>query len=222
MKWITYIAILLVTAVACNKTDEDYRDFAPGGEIVYAGKPDSLKVFPGKKRIQLRWLLTSDASITTSRIYWNRGRDSAEVFIKRTAGVDTVTVMLDNMAEGPYTFTVYNYNNLKNRSIKTEINGDVYGAFYESTLLNRLLKTKTKVGTTLKLDWQDADPRAIGVELFYKDLDGADKTWYVPVAEKTTILDIIPLNNTLDYHTLYKPQAVAIDTFRSAKVTVNF
>ncbi len=33
-----------------------------------------------------------------------------EVAVTRTAGVDTITVLLNNMTEGPYSFDVYSYN----------------------------------------------------------------------------------------------------------------
>ncbi|MCK7558194.1 DUF4998 domain-containing protein [Chitinophaga sedimenti] len=223
MKSLLYLAMALLTlCLACEKTDEKYKDYAPGGEIVYAGKADSLKVYPGRERIELVWLLTTDATITSARVYWNNRKDSTNVLVKRTNGVDTIRLMLDKMNEGPYTFQVYNYNNRGDASIKTTINGDVYGDFYESTLLNRLIKTKTKVNNTLKLDWQDADPRAVGIKMYYKQPDGTDKTRFVPVTEKTTLLDVIPLNNTLEYHTLYKPLSAAIDTFSAARVSVNF
>ncbi|UYQ92495.1 DUF4998 domain-containing protein [Chitinophaga horti] len=223
MKAFTYLALaLMATAIACEKTDEKYKDFAPGGEIIYAGKADSLKVYPGRERVQLTWLLTTDATITKARVYWNRRKDSTDVLVKRTNGVDTIRLMLDNMVEGPYTFTVYNYNSRGDISIKTEINGDVYGDFYESTLLNRLVKSKAKINNTLKLDWLDADPRAVGVRLYYKNPDGTDNTRFVPTTEKTTLLDVIPLNNTLEYHTLYKPSPAAIDTFTAVRATVNF
>lgn len=212
----------VLAATACERSEDDYKDFAPGGEIVYAGKPDSVKVFPGNGRIQLYWLLTSDATIENSRIYWNRGRDSLNVTVKRTNGVDTIKVMLDNMEEGPYTFQVYNYNSRGNRSIKAEINGDVYGEFYERTLLNRLIKAKKVINGQLKLDWQDVDSRSVGVRIYYKDASGADKTWLVPATEKSTLLTELPLNNTFEYHTLYKPIATALDTFEAARVTVNF
>ncbi len=223
MKKLIYTGLLLAGGMfaACDKADEGYKDFAPGGEKVYPGKATELTVAPGKNRIMLEWLLTADPHIVSCRIYWNRKKDSVEVNVQRTHEVDTVSTILNDMPEGPYLFEVYTYNAQGNQSIKTEVNGDVYGDFYESNLLNRTLKNAAIVDSTVRLEWDEADPRSPGAKLSFTDADGVQHTMMVPSEESLTILDVLPEPGTLEFKTLYLPVANAIDTFSAPAVKVN-
>ena len=224
MKCIRYSCWILAAGLgltACDKTDKAYKDFAPGGEITYPGKADSLKVNPGKQRAQLTWLLKTDSRIVKCRIYWNRRADSADVGITRTNGVDTIRHTLADMGEGPYVFEVYTFNAQGDRSIKAEVNGDMYGSFYESNLVNRTLKSAVITGGNTKLDWDESDPRSPGVELRYKDATGTAQTRRVPATEKTTLITGAVQTGTVEFQTLYLPVPNAIDTFRAATAKVN-
>lgn len=224
MKLIKYICFSLAAGfclAACEKTDEAYKDFVPGGEKVYPGKVDSLKANPGNNRIQLEWLLKTDSRIVKCRIYWNKKADSAEVAINRTNGVDTIRTILNNMVEGPYIFEVYTYNAQNDQSIRTEVNGDVYGDFYESNLINRILKSAVIDNGNTKLQWDEADPRSPGVRLTYTDQDGIAQTLLIPSGESTTVLTGIPQTGTMEFKTLYLPVPNAIDTFAAPVVQVN-
>lgn len=217
MKHIFIVAIIIILA-ACGKSDTAYKDFAPEGEIVYPGKPDSVKVYPGNNRVKLTWLLKTDSRITKCRVYWNQRQDSAEVAVTRTSGVDTITVMLNNMAEGPYSFDVYSYNAKGNASIKANATGDVYGAFYAGNLTNRLFKKAVYSAGKTRIEWVVADPRSYGLQLRYKDLAGVTQTLQVPSKEMITNIPANVLNNELEYETLYLPVPNAIDIFAAATV----
>lgn len=223
MKKLIYTGLLLagVLLAACDKADEGYKDFAPGGEKVYPGKATELTAMPGKNRIMLEWLLAKDPHIVSCRIYWNRKKDSMEVNVQRTSEVDTIDAILNNMPEGPYLFEVYTYNAQGNQSIKTEVNGDVYGDFYESNLLNRTLKKAGIVDGAARLEWDEADPRSPGAKLSFTGADGVQHNVMVPSEENVTILDVLPQPGTLEFKTLYLPVANAIDTFSAPAVKVN-
>ena len=216
-----HIFILTITALfiaACGKNDKDYKDFAPQGEIVYPGKADSVKVYPGNNRVKLTWLLKMDPRITKCRVYWNQRQDSMEVAVTRTAGVDTITVLLNNMAEGPYSFDVYSYNAKGDVSIKANATGDVYGDFYAGNLVNRLFKKAVYGAGKTRIEWVVADPRTFGLRLRYKDLAGVTQTLQVPSSEMITNIPANVLNNELEYETRYLPVPNAIDTFAAATV----
>lgn len=224
MKLIRYIYVALTAGLAlaaCDKADQAYKDYAPGGEITYPGKADSLKVNPGRERIELTWLLKTDPRIVKCRIYWNRKADSADVTVTRTSGADTIRHTLTGMAEGPYAFEVYTYNAQGSRSIKAETNGDVYGSFYESGLKNRGLKSAVISGGNAKLEWDESDPRSPAVELWYNNAAGEKQTRRIPASEKTTVVTGIPQTGTMEFKTLYLPVVNAIDTFATTAVKVN-
>ncbi|MRG43846.1 hypothetical protein GFS24_01910 [Chitinophaga sp. SYP-B3965] len=219
-----HIQILIITAfliiTACGKSDTAYKDFAPGGEIMYPGKVDSVKLYPGNNRIKLTWLLKMDSRITKCRVYWNQRQDSAEVAVTRTSGVDTISVLLNNITEGAYSFDVYSYNAQGNVSIKTNATGDVYGDFYKSNLVNRLFKKAVYSAGKTRIEWVVADPRTFGLQLRYKDLAGVTQTLLVPSSELITNIPANVLNNELEYQTLYLPVPNAIDIFMATTVKV--
>lgn len=213
-----FAALFIITA--CEKSDIAYKDFAPGGEIVYPGKVDSIKVYPGNNRAKLTWLLKTDSRITKCRVYWNRRADSVEVPVTRTSGVDTISVLLTNLTEGAYSFEVYSYNAAGNVSVKNTATGDVYGAFYTSNLTNRLLKKAVYGAGKTRIEWVVADARSMGLELRYKDAAGVPQTLQVPSTEMITTITGYVLNNELEYQTLYKPVSNSIDIFAAAAVKV--
>jgi len=218
MKHIFILIIAALFITACGKSDTAYKDFAPGGEIVYPGKADSVKVYPGNNRVKLTWLLKTDSRITKCRVYWNQRQDSAEVPVTRTNAVDTITVLLNNMAEGAYSFDVYSYNANGNTSIKANATGDVYGSFYTSNLVNRLFKKAVYSAGKTRIEWVVADPRTFALRLRYKDLAGVTQTLQVPSSEMITNIPANVLNNELEYETLYLPVPNAIDIFAAATV----
>ncbi len=224
MKILKNIGLLLATGLfltACDKADEAYKKYIPNGEIIYPGKADSLVAHPGKNRIQLVWLLTTDPRVNKSRIFWNSGADSMEVAIHRSQKIDTIKAVINNLTEGSYVFQVYTYNPENARSIKSEVYGDVYGDFYESNLINRILKSATVNNGSTTLVWDEPDPRSPGVLLSFSDQSGQAKTIMVSSEEGTTVLNTIPQAGSESFQTLYLPVPSAIDTLRAPEVKVD-
>lgn len=216
----SYITILLSIAailVACRKMD-DYKDkYLAGGSITYTGKIDSVKAHPGDGRIMLSGLLIADPKITEMRIYWNNKTDSFILPVNRTAGVDTVRAILNNMEEGVKTFTLVTIDKYGNRSVDVTITGRVFGEVYKSLLLNRTLKDGLFDGDSVSLDWNvlDASTGALGCELEYTDNSNIVHTAFVNRTDSKTILKNYKFGTTFKYRTLFLPDTLAIDTFYS-------
>ncbi len=77
-----------------------------------------------------------------------------------------------SIAEGDYTFTFYTHDDKEHRSIRYEQLLKVYGAQYELTLNNRIVKRNfTKGDNELTIEWGGSNSdQEIGVEVFYTDL----------------------------------------------------
>jgi hypothetical protein len=202
--------------------DSTYKDFVKDGEIIYPGKVDSVKAYPGNNRINLSMLLISDPKISKVKMFWNNGtnEESVEKTIQRTSGVDTVWFSINNLAEGTYTFTIYTYDNDGNRSVKTEKIGTVYGDRYISQLVNRAVKSATYV-TSIKgavVKWFGVGSEVVGEEIIYTDSLNVVKKQiekYASPADSVTTLPAYKKGSSFQYRTLYKPTPVAIDTFYS-------
>ncbi|MEL7587445.1 MAG: DUF4998 domain-containing protein [Prolixibacteraceae bacterium] len=210
---------LVIGNIACSKIDDPYRDFWKDGEKVYPASPDSVKVHPGKNRIELTWLTQGDPSVNKAKIFWNNGKDSLEVPVEREPGsnkADTIKVMFSEMQEGSYSFSICTYDNLGNKSIPVNAVGRVYGDEYVNSLLIRLIQSATYIDDSLRIAWGNpADASSIGSELVYTDLSGSSRHLYVaPDADSTKIGDYdFSAGNTFTYRTLYLPHPLALDTF---------
>jgi hypothetical protein len=208
--------IAACSITACSKMEDTYADFIKDGEIVYTGKVDSLKVFPGRNRIELSWLLISDPKITLCKVFWNDGADMVEIPVQRSAGTDTIKVMLTGMAERTYTFEVFTYDNDGHTSIKEDTIGVVYGDVFAGSLFNRPLKSVAFSADTARLEWAGASAQSVSVQLNYTDNSNIPRTIVVPRLESKTNLPKFKKGNSFQYRTLYLPEKNAIDTFFTA------
>ncbi|WP_257669232.1 DUF4998 domain-containing protein [Parapedobacter tibetensis] len=214
------VAITISGFFACRKQDDTYRQFLEGGEIVYVEKADSLRAYSGKNRVKLSWIIFSDPDVSRARIFWNDGADSTEVAIARTTGIDTIEVVLDDLAEGSYTFDVYTYDDAGNSSIQADVFAQAYGENYVASLLNRAIQQIGYNNGKLELAWYGADNQAIGTEVTYTDVSDIQRKADVLPGDSVAVLADYKPNSPFEYVTYYKPDSMSIDTFSTHASTV--
>jgi hypothetical protein len=219
----------LIMLAACSKMNDLHEKYLKEGETVYIAKFDQLSVSSGKKRVEIRYLL-SDPKAKHSVIYWNLGKDSVTRDIAITHDSVPNILKIDNLEEGNVSFDIYNYDaDYKNKSIVMQLTATVYGDFYETYLANRILKNyilnrKTK---ELTLNWATAVyDNAVGSEIKYLTAGGRDTTVFI-LMEDTVIESgaavINPVLQTklpnymeqslLEYRTVYHPDPDCADVF---------
>jgi hypothetical protein len=173
---------------ACKKMDASYAEYIKDGEITYAHKADSLKLYSGQNRVKLSWLMANDNRVKRAVIYWNNRADSLLYTIQQTPGVNTIFIEIPNLTEGSYTFEVFTYDNKGNKSVKSDVSGNVYGMDYIAALTNRRIKSSGSKNSVATIDWFDAAEGAISVELNYKDKLGLPQKVLIPAKELKTVL----------------------------------
>jgi hypothetical protein len=215
-------AIFFTCLLACSKMDDTYDDFIKDGEIVYVGRVDSARAYPGNNRMDLSMLLTADPRISKVKVLWDAGGqlDSTEKAVQRTADVDTVLFSFNKLAEGTYTFYIYTYDKAGHRSVKTDVIGTVYGEKYIAQLVNRAIKSGTydDIAKTAKVKWFGVGTDVIGEEIIYTDVLGAVRKQFNKhegAADSVTVLPDFKKGDVFQFRTLYKPVQNAIDTFYS-------
>lgn len=216
---ILYSGILLLfiaTASSCKKADDYKAKFQGDKEISYPGILDSVKVLPGNKRVMLTGLFTSDPKIIKYRIYWNGRNDSLEKSITRTQGVDTVREVIANLPEGGMNFEIRTFDNKGNKSVPVFANGTVYGANYNSGIINRgIVSSAFDVAKgILTINWLDADPTMLFTEITYTSTSNLTKT--VKHSDKeasATIISDYKTTTEVSYRSAFLPQKNSIDTF---------
>ncbi|HMI05437.1 MAG TPA: DUF4998 domain-containing protein [Pedobacter sp.] len=215
--------ILIATGLyfsSCRKMDATYADYIKDGETIYAGKADSLRAYPGKSRIKLFWPLKPDSKITRAMIYWNNRADSLDYSIDRTSDIRSANVIINNLAEGSYSFDVYTFDNKGNTSVKAIASATVYGNNYIRQLQDRKLKTVLSRNFNAYINWADTVKGAVATETIYTDDEGNTKSILIPMKENQTVLENYKASTEIKYRTLFVPEGISIDTFYTAYSTV--
>ncbi len=214
------IAVFVVLSAliinSCTSGDE-YLKFTEGGAISYTGKIDSLKLFPGRNRLEVQGLIISDPKVKELRIYWNNKKDSVVVPIARTSGIDEVSKIIDNLAENIYNFEFRTFDAKGNSSIAVTASAEVYGDRYINSLINRPILNNLLIGSQLTVNYinLNADSGALGTEIEYTDSSDQLKTIFTDISKTNVIINDFKSGSTYRYRTLYKPVPESIDTFYS-------
>jgi len=214
-----FIAVSLLIA-SCGKID-DYKKFTDGKLIIYPGKPDSLRVYSGRNRALVKFLIISDPNVVKATIYWNNRENKQDVNISRGKGVDTISALISPLQEGNYTFEVYTFDKNGNKSVATLKQGATYGDVYEKSLLNRVLESvvyQPSNGSTT-LNWRPSATGTVAVALTYTTLSGATKSRRVDNNTTQVVLADHNPETSIQYKTLFLPDSSAIDTFYSASTS---
>jgi hypothetical protein len=216
--------LVFLSAQSCDKMDATYKEYIAGGEIIYVGKADSVKIYPGKERIKLSWLLLSDPKIAKAVVYWNNKANSQTVDIVKSHQVDTINVILNNVAEGYHTFEIYTFDSSGNSSIKVEVAGSVYGDNYTGSLLNRGINRIDYADGNVIVNWRSSGQDAVGTQLTYTDINDNEYTIWVDKSSAETLLPSFKPNSEIRYTTAYMPVTNAIDTFYTTETErlINF
>lgn len=223
VRLVTGFAVILFLLAGCTEMDHTYEEFWKDGERVYPAPADSVKVYPGKNRIGLSWLILSDPKVNRATIYWDNKNDSIEIPIEATGRANAVNVMLNDMEERSYAFTIYTYDEKGNKSIPVNAVGSAYGDLYINSLLTRIVENATFLNDTLIVDWGDAmDETSMGEEISYLDTMGNSQVIKVsPAVESTIITDFnFEAGPDITYRSAYLPNTMAIDTFYTEYASV--
>jgi hypothetical protein len=220
--FLLFFIALACLVFSCSKMDSTYSDFVKDGPITYVAKPDSVRIHPGKNRIRISWLTVADPKVNRAVVYWNNRKDSANVTINRTSGVDSVSVDLNGLNEGTYVFEIFTFDSKGNKSVKTEVIGDAYGDNYLKTLLIRPVSVASIIGNdTARVDWGAVSYKeAIASEISYTDLSGTQHTLIIPADSVSTKLTNVSAQTVFSYRTKYLPSPLAIDSFYTESKTV--
>lgn len=218
------IFLFSILCLQCTEIDE-YKKYMPDGGIIYPQKPDSVKTFPGKNRIQLQWLLV-DPKVTSCEVFYEQDgvKKSSLVNVNGSSyEYDTVKVIIPDLSETTYVFEIVSYDDLGNISVPVEAVESAYGELYEGTLLNRLQKSySSSEEDGLMLEWHSATSTEIGIKLEYTSTNGNMRTIIVSNLETSTSIPDFDYSEPLYYSTMYQPVPTAIDTFYAEIVSAKY
>ncbi len=223
---IAVIAVSTFLGIYSCTDDKEYLKFTEGGEISYSAAIDSLKIFSGKNRVKVQGLIIGDPKVTEVRVYWNNSKDSISIPVNRTANIDTVTAIIDNLDETILNFVVKTFDDQGNSSIAVSKTVEVYGDRYIASLLNRSINKTVLINNVLTLSFDEIDLNSgvIGSEIEYTNTAGTLNTIFVDLLDlpddegkinQILSVDIedFQIGSAYRYRTVFLPEEDAIDFF---------
>jgi hypothetical protein len=218
---ITLVAIMVI--FGCDKKDTAFRDYLGNKEIVYAGMPMNVSYNPGYLRVQLYWNPSPDQTITKYAIYWNNKADSLIVNATTRRPADTMRVMINNLKEYSYAFTIYSVDGQGNRSVPLEIsNVRVYGPLYKAALLNRPYNADNpaivNIDGSVTLNFNKADTININTVIQYVNTSDVLVKKNLDSSQYSITLTDIKSGSAVKYFSSYIPVAMALDTLVTDRV----
>lgn len=218
--WILIVSVVLISA--CKDLDFNYRQFVEQGETIYIGKADSVQVRGGNHRVEVSWLLLSDPKVHSYKLYWNNNRDSTSAEVTKTAQVDTVRVLLNDMREGMHHFEIRMFDAEGHRSVPARVSGRVYGDQYNKFLVNRTFTSAVIINETdLEIEWVEAEDQLLFSQVSYTNTDGEEIKHIVAQEAETDTLKKFPSEGIMTLVSAFKPDSLALDTFYSPTETIS-
>lgn len=188
--------VLMVTLagfISCGDMNETQSEYAKRDEIVYLGKVDSLKTFPGFGRAKVTWYIGSDPRIEKTVIYWNQRKDSIELdFARKSPGLQKDSIIIDNLQEGATLYEFRNKNSKGEYSLFSEVAVTSWGGNFADLLRARRI-TYTVYDNKESVFNLKLTPAAVGDSVVYSQIiytDNAGTEQIIRIGRETNELEL--------------------------------
>ena len=197
---------------SCSDINEIQQPFLDQAGRIYVGKIDSLQINGGTGRVEIVGSARYARTARTCRVSWGDS-SQREFAMSEILDGDSVRILLNDIPEGNYMFSVQTFDEAGNKSIKESGHGISYGEEYRLSCTPKMVvKLETNPSTVL-LHWSLID-HAVRMKVEYDAQDGTVKEVAVSPDD---ILTEIPLSDCklggrIISTTYILPEAHALDT----------
>jgi hypothetical protein len=210
--------------MSCEKYADNYKDYLGNKEVVYPGVIKNPGYRAGNLQTQLYWNPSPDPSITKYIVSWNNGSSTLEVPATSHNPSDEVRVVIPNLNEYVYTFTIVSYNEEGNSSVKKDVNNvRVYGATYIATLLNRSYNAANPyeflTNGSLQLNFNKRDTMNVSTTINYTNTSGVAATKELGPEVNAVVISDYKVGTTIRYRSSYQPESNSYDVFNVSQFT---
>lgn len=222
------LTVFVLLAWGCEKMNDRHDKYLLEGEIVYIGKVDSVKAFPGDERIVFRYWL-GDPRAKTLDITWSNGKEKLTIPVAPHEAADSFEVQIGKnekvLLEGNYTFKWVSSDGIGHSSIVFEKNANTYGARYRETITDHIVVDAQAVDDNVVITWgANTSDQETGISLQYKNRDGETILAHHAVDEllRPMTLANVDFSQRPQYQTKFLPVPEAIDTFYTDMAAIPF
>jgi hypothetical protein len=209
------VAILLLSA-SCEDFMDVHKKYVEDGEIIYAPRPIYMTFSPGLNRILFRCWLYKSPNVRTIEVswVWNNEKQTKVIPVTPNTELDSVSVILNGMDEGSYTFNVRTVDIYGHSSIEVTGFANSYDSvLYKSTLSNRYASNiANHNGSGMTVNWANAPASVEWTEIRYKTTDDRTETVKLGATQSSIYLPNAKLTDRFEYCSVYLPEQGAIDT----------
>lgn len=211
-----FMAVSLLILSSCQKMDQIQKKYTDQAEIIYLGKVDSVKAYPGFERVKLTWYMNADPRIDQTIIYWNSRRDSLVKDFKRTSpGLQKDSVIIENLPEGTSLFEFRNINSDGETSLYSSASVTVWGQAYADGMHGRKIDSFDfdYSHSMYGLGFSSTSPNddVVYSEITYINSQGAKQTVRIDRGSDSIQLADFPDGDSLRFRTAFFPPE-GIDT----------
>ena len=208
---------VMASMIGCDKFTDIHQDFIDSGEIIYAPKLDSVAVYAGNNRVKVGLWYFNGHHLKSTLIRWNNNQDSMLVNLEEYAiqsGRDSIEVVIPNLIQNAYSFTLQNIDIHSSRSLTTSAFGSAYGEDFQSTLINRRIRNVANHGSEgFAIEWLASEETMVAVEIKYvEENTQLERIIRRPVESQSNLM-VVPYQGRFTYRGLFLPETSAVDTF---------
>jgi hypothetical protein len=211
--------VLLIFMYSCEDINSVHEEYLNRGETFYIGAADSVKVYPGNRKIKFEWKISADPRITKAVIYWDNRDTSVTVPVTRVSdGEMWLETQLNNIREAEYVFEFVMQDNDGNISKSVEVAGTVLGDVYVENLRNRGVKELAKLETgDMQITWEAVNVNTL-LHSVIEYVNGSGQTIVVnvPNSDDKTLLSDLDTGDEIEIYAVHLPEN-GLETFNSLK-----
>ncbi len=205
-----FVLLSFFVTISCQDMNENFKEYLDKGEIIYSNKVDSIIGYSGKNRIKIEGYITNAFNVKEIVVTWKQNNgEQKELVVPYVKDKDTdkLDIIVPDLKEGTYEFTVVSRDASKNKSVAEKVFATAYGENYKNKLSPRSIDAVTfgKGPEILDIEFSIGNEYQRNTEVKYTTIDGKEKIVELPVTEK--ILNLTDLNphKPIQYRTLYVP-----------------
>lgn len=208
MSWCLLVCACMISCAKNKEIEVENSKFLPE----YA---KNTIVHSGHNRVRLSFSI-SDDQIKYYKVYWDKERKSRKIELAEKKTDDTVSTVIEGLAEGKHNFKVISFN-ASGDSSAVLISGKVYGDSYINSIKNREIRNITFIsGEDPYIDWADAAKNEVITMVKYTVADGTLLDLKLGVESNFSTLPDYKENTSVSYKSIYVPEPGCIDSFYHA------
>lgn len=216
MSSIVFVGVFLF--ISCTKMDHYYKDYII--ERAYVGKPDSIWIQSGDKRVKISLVAPKDREAKDLVVRWGAGMDSIIVPIDHD--LERQSFLIEGLEEGSYIFNAYTRDGKGKRSLPIELSSQVFGASFRNTIQDRVLSHSVVFPDSVALLWNAMNSETLyGVEIGFTDKKGVKQTVFSRSTSLVSIFQNADPNKQVTVRTAFRPHQNAFEYFYTNPVDIN-